>query len=261
MSIIEYKNVRMTYGEKVVIENFNLSIEKGEFVTIIGSSGCGKTTILKMVNGLVRPVDGNVLVEGRDTRETDLTMLRRNIGYAIQGSVLFPHMTVEKNIAYVPNLLNKRDKKRTEQAVEKWMNIVGLEDSLRSRFPSELSGGQQQRVGIARALAASPDILLMDEPFGAVDEITRGSLQEEISRIHRETGITVLFVTHDIGEALKLGTKVLVMDGGSIQQFAPPREILHAPATDYVRKLVEKERRRCHLPEEKLGDCEYSGAI
>lgn len=261
MSIIEYKNVRMAYGEKVVVENFNLSIEKGEFVTIIGSSGCGKTTILKMVNGLVRPVDGNVLVEGRDTRETDLTMLRRNIGYAIQGSVLFPHMTVEKNIAYVPNLLNKRDKKRTEQAVEKWMNIVGLEDPLRDRFPSELSGGQQQRVGIARALAASPDILLMDEPFGAVDEITRGSLQEEISRIHRETGITVLFVTHDIGEALKLGTKVLVMDGGSIQQFAPPREILHAPATDYVRKLVEKERRRCHLPEEKLGDCEYSGAI
>lgn len=261
MSIIEYKNVRMAYGEKVVVENFNLSIEKGEFVTIIGSSGCGKTTILKMVNGLVRPVDGNVLVEGRDTRETDLTMLRRNIGYAIQGSVLFPHMTVEKNIAYVPNLLNKRDKKRTEQAVEKWMNIVGLEDSLRGRFPSELSGGQQQRVGIARALAASPDILLMDEPFGAVDEITRGSLQEEISRIHRETGITVLFVTHDIGEALKLGTKVLVMDGGSIQQFAPPSEILHAPATDYVRKLVEKERRRCHLPEEKLGDCEYSGAI
>ena len=261
MSIIEYKNVRMAYGEKVVIENFNLSIEKGEFVTIIGSSGCGKTTILKMVNGLVRPVDGNVLVEGRDTRETDLTMLRRNIGYAIQGSVLFPHMTVEKNIAYVPNLLNKKDKKRTAQAVTKWMNIVGLEDSLRGRYPSELSGGQQQRVGIARALAASPDILLMDEPFGAVDEITRGSLQEEISRIHRETGITVLFVTHDIGEALKLGTKVLVMDGGSIQQFAPPREILHAPATDYVRKLVEKERRRCHLPEEKLGDCEYSGAI
>lgn len=261
MSIIEYKNICMAYGEKTIIENFNLSIEKGEFVTIIGSSGCGKTTILKMVNGLVEPVSGEVLVEGNSTRQADLTMLRRNIGYAIQGSVLFPHMTVEKNIAYVPNLLNKRDKKRTEQAVEKWMNIVGLEDSLRSRFPSELSGGQQQRVGIARALAASPDILLMDEPFGAVDEITRGSLQEEISRIHRETGITVLFVTHDIGEALKLGTKVLVMDGGSIQQFAPPREILHAPATDYVRKLVEKERRRCHLSEEKLGDCEYSGAI
>ncbi len=243
MSIIEYKNICMAYGEKTIIENFNLSIEKGEFVTIIGSSGCGKTTILKMVNGLVEPVSGEVLVEGNSTRQADLTMLRRNIGYAIQGSVLFPHMTVEKNIAYVPNLLNKKDKKRTEQAVTKWMNIVGLEDSLRGRYPAELSGGQQQRVGIARALAASPDILLMDEPFGAVDEITRGSLQEEIARIHRETGITVLFVTHDIGEALKLGTKVLVMDAGSIQQFAPPHEILHAPATDYVKKLVEKERR------------------
>lgn len=261
MSIIEYKNICMAYGEKTIIENFNLSIEKGEFVTIIGSSGCGKTTILKMVNGLVEPVSGEVLVEGNSTRQADLTMLRRNIGYAIQGSVLFPHMTVEKNIAYVPNLLNKKDKKRTEQAVTKWMNIVGLEDSLRGRYPAELSGGQQQRVGIARALAASPDILLMDEPFGAVDEITRGSLQEEIARIHRETGITVLFVTHDIGEALKLGTKVLVMDAGSIQQFAPPHEILHASATDYVKKLVEKERRRCHLPEEKLGDCEYSGAV
>ena len=261
MSIIEYKNICMAYGEKTIIENFNLSIEKGEFVTIIGSSGCGKTTILKMVNGLVEPVSGEVLVEGNSTRQADLTMLRRNIGYAIQGSVLFPHMTVEKNIAYVPNLLNKKDKKRTEQAVTKWMNIVGLEDSLRGRYPAELSGGQQQMVGIARALAASPDILLMDEPFGAVDEITRGSLQEEIARIHRETGITILFVTHDIGEALKLGTKVLVMDAGSIQQFAPPHEILHAPATEYVKKLVEKERRRCHLPEEKLGDCEYSGAV
>lgn len=261
LNIIEYKNVGMTYGEKIIIENFNLSIEKGEFVTIIGSSGCGKTTILKMVNGLVQPVSGQILVEGKSTQQVDLTMLRRNIGYAIQGSVLFPHMTVEKNIAYVPSLLNKKDKKRTAQAVTKWMNIVGLEDSLRSRYPSELSGGQQQRVGIARALAASPDILLMDEPFGAVDEITRGSLQDEIARIHRETGITILFVTHDIGEALKLGTKVLVMDKGKVQQFDSPHELLHKPATDYVKKLVEKERRRCCLPEEKLGDCQYCGAV
>lgn len=260
MSVVEYRQVRMAYGEKVIIDNFNLSIEKGEFVTIIGSSGCGKTTILKMVNGLVQPVGGEVLVEGRNTREVDLAMLRRNIGYAIQGSVLFPHMTVEKNIAYVPNLLNRKDKKRTAQAVVKWMGIVGLDDSLRSRYPSELSGGQQQRVGIARALAASPDILLMDEPFGAVDEITRGSLQDEIARIHRETGITILFVTHDIGEALKLGTKVLVMDQGEIQQYAPPEEILHHPATAFVSRLAEKERRRCHLPDERLEECEYSGA-
>ena len=259
--LIQFKNIVKEFDGQIVLKGINLDIYENEFVTLLGPSGCGKTTILKMVNGLVEPVSGEVLVEGNSTRQADLTMLRRNIGYAIQGSVLFPHMTVEKNIAYVPNLLNKKDKKRTEQAVTKWMNIVGLEDSLRGRYPAELSGGQQQRVGIARALAASPDILLMDEPFGAVDEITRGSLQEEIARIHRETGITILFVTHDIGEALKLGTKVLVMDAGSIQQFAPPHEILHAPATEYVKKLVEKERRRCHLPEEKLGDCEYSGAV
>lgn len=238
---IEYKNIRMAYGEKVIIENFNLAVEKGEFVTIIGSSGCGKTTILKMVNGLVRPVSGEILIDGRSIREMDLTALRRNIGYAIQGSVLFPHMTVEKNIAYVPNLINKKDKAKTAQAIEKWMRIVGLDEELKTRYPSEISGGQQQRVGIARALAASPEILLMDEPFGAVDEITRSSLQDEIARIHRETGITILFVTHDIDEALRLGTRVLVMNEGRAQQFAPPREILNHPATDFVRQLIRKK--------------------
>lgn len=238
---IEYKNIRMAYGEKVIIENFNLAVEKGEFVTIIGSSGCGKTTILKMVNGLVRPVSGKILIDGRSIREMDLTALRRNIGYAIQGSVLFPHMTVEKNIAYVPNLINKKDKAKTAQAVEKWMRIVGLDEELKTRYPSEISGGQQQRVGIARALAASPEILLMDEPFGAVDEITRSSLQDEIARIHRETGITILFVTHDIDEALRLGTRVLVMNEGCAQQFAPPREILNHPATDFVKQLIRKK--------------------
>lgn len=240
MKVIEYQNICMAYGDKVIIENFSLAVEQGEFVTVIGSSGCGKTTILKMVNGLILPTGGDVLVNGKSTKDVDLTQLRRNIGYAIQGSVLFPHMTVEKNIAYVPNLLNKTDKKRTAAAVSKWMRIVGLEDSMRSRYPAELSGGQQQRVGIARALAASPDILLMDEPFGAVDEITRTALQDEIARIHKETGITILFVTHDIGEALKLGTKVLVMDQGKIQQFASPDEVLKNPATDFVRRLVEK---------------------
>lgn len=238
MKAVEYRNISMAYDNHVIIENFNLSIEQGEFVTIIGSSGCGKTTILKMVNGLVQPTGGDILVDGRNIKEMDMNILRRNIGYAIQGSVLFPHMTVEKNIAYVPNLLNKKDKERTKQAVSKWMKIVGLEDSLRSRYPDELSGGQQQRVGIARALAASPDILLMDEPFGAVDEITRASLQGEIARIHKETGITILFVTHDIGEALKLGTRVLVMDHGKIQQFAKPDEIVQKPATDFVKRLV-----------------------
>lgn len=161
-----------------------------------------------MVNGLITPTFGDVFVEGKNIKELNQNELRRNIGYAIQGSVLFPHMTVEENISYVPNLLNKRDKERTRRAVAKWMKIVDLDEDMLHRYPAELSGGQQQRVGIARALAASPEILLMDEPFGAVDELTRASLQDEISRIHKETGITVLFVTHDITEALKLGTRV-----------------------------------------------------
>lgn len=243
MNAIEYKDIYMSYGDTEIINNFNLEIGKGEFVTIIGSSGCGKTTVLKMVNGLVTPTSGDIYVDGRNTKALDLTELRRNIGYAIQGSVLFPHLTVEKNIAYVPNLLNKSDKKRTMQAVSKWMGIVGLDDGLRRRYPSELSGGQQQRVGIARALAASPDILLMDEPFGAVDEITRGLLQDEILRIHKETGITILFVTHDINEALKLGTKVLVMDKGKIQQYATPDIIRKNPANEFVNALLSRATR------------------
>ena len=149
-------------------------------------------------------------------------------------------MTVEQNIAYVPNLLNKKDIKRTKDAVTKWMQIVGLDEELKNHYPAELSGGQAQRVGIARSLAASPNILLMDEPFGAVDEITRDQLQEEIKRIHNETNITILFVTHDISEALKLGTKVLVMNAGEIQQYGTPHEIFHKPATDFVRQLVNR---------------------
>lgn len=214
-TLIEFKNIKKSYGEKVVMENFDLQVDRGEFVTIIGSSGCGKTTALKMVNGLIHPDQGDILIDGENIREKDQTQLRRNIGYAIQGSVLFPHMTVEQNISYVPDLLNGRNRAKTKEAVSKWMKIVGLDEELKERYPAELSGGQQQRVGIARALAASPEILLMDEPFGAVDEITRGQLQEEL---------------------------------------------LRRPATSFVERLVEKERRTCSLPEEKLGDCEFSGA-
>lgn len=234
-------------------------MNKGEFITIIGSSGCGKTTALKLINGLVEADAGDLLVEGESIHNKNMIELRRNIGYAIQGSVLFPHMTVEKNISYVPNLLNKKDKQKTRQAVDKWMKIVGLEEELKERYPAELSGGQQQRVGIARALAASPDILLMDEPFGAVDEITRGQLQAELRQIYEKTGITVLFVTHDISEALRLGTRVLVMDHGEIQQYDTPQQLLKNPATPFVKQLVDKERRTCKLAEEQLGDCIYSG--
>ena len=238
---IEFKHVKKVYGEKVIIDDFNLKITPGEFLTVVGSSGCGKTTILKMINGLIIPDEGQVLVHDQCTQAVDLIELRRGIGYAIQGSVLFPHMTVAQNIAYVPNLLNKNDKKRTYEALSKWMKIVGLDEELIHRYPSELSGGQQQRVRIARALAASPDILLMDEPFGAVDEITRSTLQDEILRIHHQENITIIFVTHDINEALKLGSRVMVMDQGKVVQLASPREILEHPKTEFVRKLVQRK--------------------
>ena len=242
---IEFKNIKKAYGSQVILENFDFSVEKGEFVTIIGSSGSGKTTVLKMANGLVKADAGDIFINGENIRDKDMIELRRNIGYAIQGSVPFPHMTVEQNISYVPNLLNKKDKKRTREALGKWMEIVGLEEELKERYPAELSGGQQQRVGIARALAASPDILLMDEPFGAVDEITRGQLQNELQRIYAQTHITILFVTHDISEALKLGTKVLVMDQGKIHQYDVPEQILRSPATEFVKQLVERKCRTC----------------
>ncbi len=238
MEAIRYEKVNKAYGNQVVVENFNLTIEEFEFVTIVGSSGSGKTTIIKMVNGLYGVTSGDIFVHGKNIKTMDMIDLRRNIGYAIQGSVLFPHMNVENNIAYVPKLLNKKDTKKTEHAVNKWMKIVGLSPELKKRYPRELSGGQKQRVGIARALAASPDILLMDEPFGAVDEITRASLQDEIKKIHENNNITILFVTHDIKEALKLGTKVLVMHEGKIHQYDTPKNLQEHPATDYVKTLL-----------------------
>jgi osmoprotectant transport system ATP-binding protein len=243
-----------------VIHDLSFSVEKGDFVTMVGSSGGGKTTTLKMINALIEPTAGDVFVKGKNVRDCDPVKLRRSIGYAIQGSVLFPHMTVEQNIAYVPNLWNKKDKKRTAEAVDKWMKIVGLDPSMKERYPSELSGGQQQRVGIARALAASPEILLMDEPFGAVDEITRSSLQDEILRIHRETNITILFVTHDIQEALKLATKVFIMDEGEIQQYDTPDNVLQHPANGFVEKLVQRERHTCLLSDDRIAGCEFSRA-
>lgn len=239
MSLIEFQHVDFAYGDTLVIQDFSLSVEQGECLAIIGSSGCGKTTILRMVNGLLLPTGGAVLVQGQNTKESNLTQLRRKIGYSIQGSVLFPHMTVEKNIAYVPSLSPRPQKKLIHQNVSKLLDIVGLDESFRRRYPSELSGGQQQRVGLARALAANPEILLMDESFSAVDEITRRQLQQEFIRIRQQTGITVMLVTHDINEALLLGTRVLVMDGGKIHQNATPEEIKKHPATEFVRRLVE----------------------
>lgn len=242
-SLIEFKNIGKHYRDSdFSIDNFNLNVEKGDFVTMIGSSGCGKTTVLKMINGLITPDEGSIIVNGMDVSKSDRVKLRRKIGYAIQGTMLFPHLNVKENIAYVPNLIHEKDSEKIDEAIYKWLDIVGLDSSILNRYPHELSGGQQQRVGIARALAASPAILLMDEPFSAVDEITRTQLQKEMKEIHEKTKITVMFVTHDIREALYLADKVLVMQDGIIHQFDTPDEVLNHPATPFVEKLLERTK-------------------
>ena len=240
MNVIELKDITMSYGPNRILEHFNLSVEQGTFLTMIGSSGCGKTTALKLMNGLLRPKEGSVVVNGNDLSRTDLTALRRNLGYVVQETGLFPHLTIEKNISYVADLSRKKDSKAIQNRVTQLLQLVELPEEIRRRYPDELSGGQKQRVGIARALMNSPEILLMDEPFGAVDEITRRRLQEEIGKIHRQQGETIVFVTHDIDEALRLGTRIVVMDAGKIIQDGTPEEIREHPATDFVKKLMSE---------------------
>ena len=260
-NLIEIKHISKKFGDLTVLKDISLKVKEKEVVVIIGPSGSGKSTLLRCINGLETPTSGAIFFDGLEVNgEKNINYVRTEVGMVFQRFNLFPHMTVEQNISYVPNLINKKNKEKTKLAVSKWMKLVGLDEELKERYPAELSGGQQQRVGIARALAASPEILLMDEPFGAVDEITRGQLQIELKQIHKKTGITVLFVTHDISEALKLGTKVLVMDKGQVQQYAKPDDLLRNPNTDFVKQLVDKERRTCYLPDERLEDCEYSGA-
>ena len=236
---IRLENVFKAYEGKEILSDFNLAIRKGEFLTVIGSSGCGKTTVLKLINGLIRPDSGRITINGRDLSDIDLIQLRRNIGYVIQEVGLFPHMTVARNISCVPDLIGKESKEDIRSRTRELIQLVGLEPELLTRYPSELSGGQRQRVGLARALAASPDILLMDEPFGAVDEITRKQLQQEIKGIHQKLGVTIFFVTHDIREAMKLGTRVLIMDQGKIMQEGSPSQIRDHPKEGFVRELLE----------------------
>lgn len=236
--IICFENVNKRYGKTNALIDFNLDIKKGEFITIIGSSGCGKTTALKMINGLIFPDSGKIYINNKNISEINQIKLRRNIGYSIQGTGLFPHMTVLKNISYVPSLSNMWKKKEIIENVENLLNIVGLDISIQNRYPDELSGGQKQRVGIARALAAKPEILLMDEPFGAVDEITRKVLQDEILRIKNDLNVTIIFITHDINEALKLGDRVLIMENGRKIQIDIPEKIKENPENDFVKKLL-----------------------
>lgn len=235
---VRFEHVSKGYGGTGVLRDFSLEITRGSFLTMIGRSGCGKTTALKLINGLLMPDAGTVYVDGENVAEASLISLRRHIGYAIQGAGLFPHMTVAKNIAYVPSLSRMWDRQTRQRRVTELLDIVGLEPELACRYPSQLSGGQRQRAGIARALAAQPDILLMDEPFGAVDEITRRGLQDQLLALQRRLGVTVVFVTHDIGEALKLGTQVLVMEDGRTAQLGTPEDILSHPASDFVRELA-----------------------
>ncbi|MBC2575370.1 ABC transporter ATP-binding protein [Peptostreptococcus canis] len=241
MGEIVYENVSKSYNEKTIIKNFNLNIYKGEFLTIIGASGCGKTTLMKMINGLVLPDKGRILVNGKDISQVDIIELRRGIGYAIQGNVLFPHMNVYENISYVPKLL-KLDRSEIDDIVDNMLELVNLPADAKKKYPNELSGGQKQRVGIARALAANHKIILMDEPFGALDAITRNQIQKELKEIHKKIGATIVFITHDISEAIKLGTRVLVLENGEIQQISTPEEIISSPQTDYVKSLIEAAR-------------------
>lgn len=239
MDIITLEHVTKSFDGREILRDFSLSVREGEFLTVIGRSGCGKTTMLKLMNGLLMPDEGAVCVEGKNIAETDIISLRRRIGYVIQNRGLFPHMTVEKNITYVPVISGRKDKKENRELALRLLKLVGLEEEKLEKYPAELSGGQQQRVGIARALAADPKILLMDEPFGALDEITRQTMQDEILKLQKSLKLTVVFITHDIREAMKLGDRVMVMEDGRVVQLDTPENICRVPADSFVADLIK----------------------
>jgi len=228
-------------SEQYAVTDVSASIEEGSFITILGTSGSGKTTFLKMINRIHELSSGEIMFFGENIKKIPAEKHRQKIGYVIQQIGLFPHMTVEENIATVPNIL-KWEKKDIDQRVDKLMDLVKIPSKdFKKRYPRSLSGGQQQRVGIARAMAADPEVLLMDEPFGALDAITRVNLQNELIKIQKNLNKTIIFVTHDVNEAFKLGDKVIIMDKGVIQQFDTPRNILFYPANEFVSRLVSSE--------------------
>lgn len=244
MIAIEYKDICKKFkgNDHFSVDHVNATIEEGEFITILGSSGCGKTTLLKMTNRLYEPTEGKVLLFGEDISNVDETTVRRRMGYVIQQIGLFPHMTIEQNIAVIPKIL-KWDKDRIDRRVTELLTLVGLNPKeYRKRYPSQLSGGQQQRVGLARALATDPKIMLLDEPFGAIDAITRLNLQNELKRIHDGTKKTFLLVTHDINEAFRLGNRVMIMNAGKLLQFDTPKNIVLHPADPFVETLISSAR-------------------
>ncbi len=240
--MIEFREVVKAYGGARAVDGLSLKIPEGEVCVLIGPSGCGKTTSMRMINRLVTPTDGTITVRGRDNRTLAEEVLRREIGYAIQQIGLFPHMTVARNVAVVPRLLGWREE-RIRRRVDELLGLVGLApDVYGDKYPSQLSGGQQQRVGVARALGADPPILLMDEPFGAVDPVTRVGLQNEFLNIQRALGKTVVFVTHDIDEAIKMGDRIALLRAGKLVQVGTPDELLGNPEDDFVRDFVGADR-------------------
>lgn len=238
MEMIRLEHVTKSFGRYKALDDVSIVVEEGEFLTVIGRSGCGKTTMLRVINGLQKPDSGKVYAAGEDVGEADLIRLRRKIGYVIQNKGLFPHMTVEKNIIYVPVISGQKDKRQNRKLAEELIGLVGLEREMLDRYPEELSGGQQQRVGIARALASRPKLLLMDEPFGALDEITKRAMQNELLALQKKLGMTVVFITHDIREAMKLGDRVLVMEQGKIAQCDTPENVKKNPADEFVKELI-----------------------
>ena len=239
--------------DRPAVDALDLVIPAGETVVFVGPSGCGKTTSLKMINRLIEPTSGRILIGGEDITRRDPTRLRRQIGYVVQGGGMMPHLSVAENVGLVPRLL-KWDRRRIAERVDELLDLVGLDPAIyRDRFPRELSGGQQQRVGVARGLAADPPVLLMDEPFSAVDPVVRADLQAEMLRIQRELSKTVLFVTHDVDEAVLLGDEVLVLrEGARVAQHGTGEDILLRPADDFVRSFVGGARRELHV-EDRTG--------
>src|SRR5437588_1707087 len=238
---VELREVTKRYGDTVAVDHLSLTAPAGRITVLIGPSGCGKTTSLRMMNRLIEPTSGEILIDGQNVLHEDPVALRRRIGYVIQQVGLFPHETVAANIATVPQLLGwSRDRIRAR--VDELLALIGLDRNMKERYPAQLSGGERQRVGVARAMAAEPPLMLMDEPFGAVDPIVRNRLQDEFLQLQRTQGITVVFVTHDIDEAIKLGDRVAIMRTGRLVQFAPPAELLAHPADDFVARFVGSDR-------------------
>lgn len=239
---LSMQHLRKVYsGNKVAVKDFSLNVKKGEFICFIGTSGSGKTTTMRMINRMLKPTSGQIILEGNDISEINPVKLRRRIGYVIQNVGLLPHMTIEENIVLVPKLLNWDEDERHKIA-KKMINLVELPEELLKRYPAELSGGQQQRIGVARALAAKQDLILMDEPFSALDPLTREKLQDLVKKLQKKYNKTFIFVTHDMDEALKLSDRLVVMSYGNIEQIATPEEILKNPANSFVRDLIGKER-------------------